>query len=569
MKTILTKSVIFLLIILFCFRYDVATQPTIGFQTIASGLNNPIDVVTASGDSRLFIAQQNGIVRIWNGETFLNFLDISGVITNPARSEQGLLSIAFDPHYESNRYFFLWYTNTSGDVTLARYRRNETNPDLADPETGQVLLQIHKPGSPYFVNHNGAKLHFGPDGFLYICTGDGGSGGDPFGNAQNGESLLGKMLRVDVGGFSTAAPFYSIPASNPFVSPSDGIRDEIFALGLRNPWRWSFDRLTGDMWKADVGQNSWEEVNFMPAEKSPGANYGWNCLEGSHVFDSGCSPAPTETVIPIFEYGHNEETGGFAITGGFVYSGKEFPSLSGYYLCADYISANMWLIKPNGVGGFTSTQQSGIITNISSFGEATDGSLYAVSKTNGTLYKITVTSIIPTIILTFGATGFNGYNQLNWISSSENNIASYDVECSTNGQQFSKVGQVLSSGIISGDSYSFRHDVLNTNKMYYRLAINNTNGSVRYSEIVRVLVDEGKGVKIYPTLVSNGYFNIVLFKPVKYIQLLNSRGATVFQKNTEGVSGNIPVYLPLLGRGVYILGIYGNDFTTHEKIIIQ
>lgn len=569
MKKFITKLIILALLTIHFCRYDLAAQPTIGFQTVASGLSNPIDVVTASGDSRLFVAQQNGLVRIWNGESFINFLDLSGVVTNPAGSEQGLLSIAFDPHYESNRYFFVWYTNTTGDVTLARYRRNETNPDLADLGTGQVLLQIPKPGSPYFANHNGGKLHFGPDGFLYIGTGDGGSGGDPFGNAQNGESLLGKMLRIDVSGFSTAAPFYSIPAGNPFISPTDEIRDEIFAMGLRNPWRWSFDLLTGDMWIADVGQNSWEEVNFMPAEKTPGANYGWNCLEGTHIFSSGCSQAPTETVAPVFEYGHNGETGGFAITGGFVYRGKEFPSLSGYYLCADYVSANLWLIKANGVGGFTSTQQSGITNNISSFGESADGSLYAVSKTNGTLQKVIVTSIIPTTIFTFGATGFSGYNQLNWISSSELNIASYDVEFSSNGQQFAKVGQVLSSGVTAGGSYAFRHDVLNASKMYYRLAINNTNGSVRYSEIVRVLADDGKGVKIYPNLVSNGYFNIVLFKPIKYIQLLNSRGAKVFQKNTEGVSGIIPIYLPVLKRGVYVLNIFGNDFTTHEKIIIQ
>ena len=232
----------------------------------------------------------------------------------------------------------MWYTDVNGAVTLARYRRDVTNPDIADPASGQVLLRYSKPGSPYFTNHNGGKLNFGPDGMLYVGTGDGGNGGDPYNNAQNGNSLMGKMLRLNVNSFATSAPFYDIPADNPFLAPGDGILDEIYAIGLRNPWRWSFDRSTGDMWIADVGQGAWEEVNWLAAGSTSGVNYGWRCYEANHVYGSGCSPAVTDTIAPIFEYSHNNATGGYSITGGYVYRGASYPELQGYYITADYLS---------------------------------------------------------------------------------------------------------------------------------------------------------------------------------------------------------------------------------------
>lgn len=189
-----------------------------------------------------------------------------------------------------------------------------------------MLLTIAKPGSPsYYKNHNGGKLNFGPDGILYISNGDGGGSGDPDNNAQNGNSLLGKLLRLNVNNFSTS---YDIPANNPFVG-AGCFRDEIYAFGLRNPWRWSFDRATGDMWLADVGQGLWEEVNWLPANTIAGANFGWKCYEGNHVYASGCSPAVTDTVSPVFEYGHNSTTGGLSITGGYVYRGSRISCFAG------------------------------------------------------------------------------------------------------------------------------------------------------------------------------------------------------------------------------------------------
>lgn len=549
------------------FSPSANAQPVIGYQAITAGLNNPVDVVTAPGDSRLFIAQQDGTIRLWDGTSLSTFFSIASAITPSPAGEQGLLSIVFHPSYNLNRYFFVWYTNSVGAVTLARYQRDNTNPNIGDPASGQVLLSIPKPGSPYFTNHNGGKLNFGPDGMLYIGTGDGGNGGDPFNNAQNGNSLLGKMLRLDVNSFATSAPFYDIPADNPFLAPGDGIRDEIYALGLRNPWRWSFDRATGDMWIGDVGQGAWEEVNFLPAG-TDSANYGWRCYEGAHVYTT-CSL--TDTVSPVFEYPHNSTSGGFSITGGYVYRGPDAAnsSLVGTYVTVDYISNNLWLIKPNGGGGFTTSQQSGLPNNISSFGEGADGTLYALRRSNGTLYKVIVTAVLPVTITNFTAAAQTGFNQLNWKTSSELNVNKYHVEFSIDGQTYTRVGAVDAVRNATSGTYNFRHTGTATGgTIFYRLAIEDMDGSVRYSDIVRLKTGT-KQVTIYPTVVTNGIINVTLNSPVKMMQLMNSNGAIVFQKNVQGLAGNIPMYLPVLPKGLYIMRAVGNEFTLQEKIIIN
>jgi glucose/arabinose dehydrogenase len=564
------RALLFLMIIFLC-ETTLKAQPVIGYQTITAGLNNPVDVVTAPGDSRLFIAQQNGIIRIWNGTSLIDFINISSVLTNPAGNEQGLLSIAFHPSYNINRYFFVWYTNIAGDVTLARYQRNISNPDIADMGSAQVLLNLRKPGSPYYTNHNGGKLNFGIDGMLYVGTGDGGSGGDPFNNAQNPASLLGKMLRLDVSSFATTPPYYNIPADNPFASSSDGIRDEIFSFGLRNPWRWSFDRANGDIWIGDVGQGLWEEVNWLPPGSTAGVNYGWRCYEGAHIYGSGCTPAPTDTVSPVFEYGHNATTGGFSITGGYVYRGPDAANaaLLGYYLTTDYVTNNLWLIKPNGTGGFSTTQQSGVLNNISSFGEGADGTLYAIRRSTGTLYKVIVTSVVPVTLTRFKAIADNGYNQLSWASSAETNTRIYYIEFSLNGVEFTRVGQVAATRNAAGSFYNYRHDILPAQNIYYRLAIENADGTLQYSNIVMLKIKEAKEVKIYPAVTHDGPIYIELKKPVKIIQLMNSSGALVYQKNMQGLSGTIPVMLPQLPKGVYVMKVTGNDFIVKEKIILN
>lgn len=570
MKKISTSNCLCFLVAFILLFSRATAQPVLSFQPVVSGLNNPVDIVTAPGDGRLFIAQQNGMIRIWNGTTLIDFINLASVITNPAIGEQGLLSIAFHPSYSnsSNGYFFVWYTDAAGAVTLARFRRNSSNADIADLGSGQVLLNIPKPGN--FTNHNGGKLIFGNDGMLYFGTGDGGSTGDPFNNAQNGNSLLGKMLRIDVNGFATSAPFYSIPPDNPNTAPADGILDEIYAIGLRNPWRWSFDRANGDMWIADVGQNLWEEVNWRPAGNTAGVNYGWRCYEGAHIYaDGGC--APTDTVSPIFEYPHNGTTGGFSITGGYVYRGPDAQNnpLLGYYITADYLSGNVWTIKPNGSGGWTTSMQAGLPGNISSFGEGADGTLYALGRTSGTIYKVMLSSIVPVKLTRFEAKAFGGYNQLEWNSSSETNSLAYHIEYSSNGSQFVRVGRVAVAGNSSGGSYNFKHTNPQTGNAWYRLAIEDIDGSVRFSEIIRLQASAG-AIKIYPTILpAHTSITLESGKPIKNLQLLNSMGAMVWQKNMEGQSGRIPVLLKQVLPGVYLLRVTGNDFVHKEKLVIQ
>src|SRR5437016_4568049 len=293
---------------------------------IASGVGGPTDIQNANdGLGRLFFVQQNGMVRIFrNGALNAQaFLDISG--KTHADGERGLLGLAFPPAFDRKQRFYVDYTDLNGDTVIAQYRVT-ANPDLADAASETVLLNIKQP----FANHNGGQLRFGPDGYLYIGMGDGGSGGDPMRNGQNLGALLGKMLRIDV---ERGNP-YSVPADNPFVSTA-GARGEVWAYGLRNPWRFAFDGATGDLVIADVGQNQWEEIDVGLASRRGGENYGWNITEGNHCFQpsAGCNTAGI--TLPVLEYGHDE---GCSITGGVVYRGCRMPGYQGTYFYADYCS---------------------------------------------------------------------------------------------------------------------------------------------------------------------------------------------------------------------------------------
>jgi hypothetical protein len=303
------------------------------------------------------------------------FLDIAPIVS--CCGERGLLSVAFHPQYAVNGRFYVNYTNTSGHTVIARYSVSG-NPNLADPASGSVLLTVMQP----FSNHNGGQLQFGPDGYLYIGMGDGGSAGDPNDLAQDPATLLGKMLRIDVDG---GVP-YAVPATNPFVGVP-GVLDEIWALGLRNPWRFSFDRATGDLFIADVGQNSWEEVDFQPTGSPGGENYGWRRMEGSDCFNppSGCNDG--SLVLPIAEYSHSL---GCSITGGYRYRGPQFPHLRGFYLYGDYCSGRIWGTSER-AGSWTTAELVDTTFTISAFGEDEAGELYVThySSSSGAIHRIT------------------------------------------------------------------------------------------------------------------------------------------------------------------------------------
>lgn len=358
--------------------YFLNAQPTIQLTEIASGFTKPVDIAHAS-DDRLFIVEQRGIIKIIDqNRTVLAdpFLDIRDLVNDNA-SERGLLGLAFHPNYANNGYFFVNYTSGSNS-TIARYTVSENNPNVADNASEKVLMTIEQP----FANHNGGGLKFGADGFLYIGLGDGGSGGDPRNFSQNLNSLLGKMLRIDV---DNGDP-YGIPADNPFLNNPDA-RDEIWAVGLRNPWRFSFDRATNDLWIGDVGQDNWEEISRLAVDNPFGANFGWRCLEGFADFrPSDCNDL--NTLIPPVHVYRTKGPDGASVTGGFVYRGTQQPSLVGQYIYGDYVSKKIFSITIDEANN--STNQELLVTNnsISTFGEDAKGELYIAGHQQGRIFQI-------------------------------------------------------------------------------------------------------------------------------------------------------------------------------------
>ena len=347
-----------------------------GLAAVASGFRRPLYLTAAPGaaDDRLFVVEQDGtIVTVRDGRRqdppFLDIRDRVHALAN----EQGLLSMAFDPDFAANGTFYVYYTDFRGDTVVARYRLAPDNPTVADPGSEEIILRVEQP----YSNHNGGLVLFGPDGYLYIGLGDGGSGGDPQGHGQDPRTLLGTILRVDVRRSST----YVVPPDNPFVGQSDR-RPEIWAYGLRNPWRFSFDRLTGDLYIADVGQNAWEEVSFQPASSKGGENYGWKVYEGSALFQG---PPRAGLTPPISEYGRQE---GCSVTGGYVYRGRQLPALVGSYLFGDYCTGYVWALTPQADGSWVRTLLFDTAAQISSFGEDADGEVYVVDR-QGTIYRIT------------------------------------------------------------------------------------------------------------------------------------------------------------------------------------
>src|SRR5215207_490794 len=336
-------------------------------QLPLSGLERPVDL-QPDGSGRLFIIEKAGRIRIMENDQLLQapFLDITERVGNNG-NEQGLLDLAFHPQYAQNGRFFVNYTDTRGDTVLARFQVS-SDPNLADPNSETPLLGIDQP----FPNHNGGVLAFGPDGYLYAGLGDGGAAGDPMGNGQNTGVLLGKVLRLDV----DAAEPYAVPADNPFGN-------EIWAYGLRNPWRISFDRLTGDLYIGDVGQGEWEEIDFLPAGSPGGTNFGWDRREGAHDYEGSAS---AEFVEPVAEYSHSE--GGCSVTGGYVYRGS-MPEWNGIYLYGDYCTGYIWgLIRS--ADGASWQNQLLFQTNqrITAFGQDETGELYIIAD-SGEILKLT------------------------------------------------------------------------------------------------------------------------------------------------------------------------------------
>lgn len=411
-KSFSTMRFLFVAILNLCFLCAYA-QPEIVLVDKIGGFTRPVDITGAGdGSNRLFVVEQAGRIRVIDQTTGevrgSDFIDLRSIVRD-AGNEQGLLGLAFHPDFQNNGYFFVNFTSNGvatpngGETVIARYTATGTNLDGVEIGSQKIILTVDQP----FSNHNGGDLAFGPDGYLYVGTGDGGSGGDPQDNGQDPQSLLGKMLRIDVDVADEATP-YEIPADNPFVG-NGSVLDEVWALGLRNPWRISFDRATADLWIADVGQVFREEIDFQPASSTGGENYGWDCREGTTDYPAtGNSPGSASSLCgngsvytdPIFDYPRSPTTGGFSVTGGFVYRGTDADDLLGHYICADYLSANFFLITPDsGSGRDLLVQRDLPIGNISTFGEDDEGNLYVADLFEGDIYRIT-SDMIPVSVVT-------------------------------------------------------------------------------------------------------------------------------------------------------------------------
>lgn len=347
---------------------EVAPWAKINLEKVFSGFKEPLYLVEAKDDSgNIYVVEKGGKIISLKNKSKTTFLDISDRVRD-RESERGLLSVAFHPDLKKNGRYFVYYTNSRGAVIVSEFNSATGN------QSEKVLLKISQP----YSNHNGGQLDFGPDGYLYIGTGDGGAGGDPLDNAQNKLSLLGKILRIDV---NNGSP-YGIPPDNPFVNKSG--EDEIWAYGLRNPWRFSFDTKTGDLYNADVGQNEWEEINFQPANSKGGENYGWRILEGFHTFKNDNNTNINSLTMPVMEYNHSE---GCSVTGGYVYRGENFKQLDGTYFFGDFCTGNIWgLRNRNGEWEYAKFLTTDHL--ISSFGQDQTGNVYVIDFKSGDIYRI-------------------------------------------------------------------------------------------------------------------------------------------------------------------------------------
>lgn len=337
----------------------------------------PVDLQHA-GDSRLFVVEQRGIISVFPNDAGVTekriFLDIEEQVEDNG-NEEGLLGLAFHPDYESNGFFYINYTASNPDRTvISRFTVSDTDPDKAVKDSELVILEFSQP----YSNHNGGQVSFGPDGYLYIAVGDGGSGGDPQDHGQNLKTLLGTILRIDVDK-NEGGKNYGIPSDNPFANNDEGYKEEIYAYGLRNPWRFSFDPETGWLWTGDVGQNKYEEIDIIES----GGNYGWNIMEGFHCFEPSSDCDTSGLILPIVEYGRDE---GVSVTGGFVYRGPAINQLKGKYIYADYATGKIWALDFSEINDPANTELMEVSFQISSFGEDQDQELYLCGF-DGKIYK--------------------------------------------------------------------------------------------------------------------------------------------------------------------------------------
>ena len=533
------KFLVFIILSLFLFE-SCASQPSpapsIQLQLIASGYNRP-NTVIFTPDGKRFIINQTGLIYMADSadaptDNATPFLNISNEVHSTG-TEQGLLGLAFHPDYPDSAYFFVDYTANDGNTHISRFQISSNNPDIADPTSEEVLLSIPQP----YSNHNGGCIVIGPDNYLYIGMGDGGSGGDPNDNAQNITRYLGKILRIDI----MQRP-YGIPPSNPFAD-STGVKHEIWDYGMRNPWRYSFDRLNGDLWIGDVGQNINEEVDHEPAGSAGGNNYGWRCYEGNDPYNTaGCTNSGFSW--PVYQYTHSY--GGCSITGGYRYRGQEYPALYGKYLFADYCSGYIWALSDSS-GQYSAdiidTANSGIV----SFGQDLSGELYIINQPEGKLYRI----------------------KLNCGNFSPDSITN-DGNILHSNTQASSYQWFFNGDTIPGATDSIYQASQNGS---YSVWVTSPNGNCASQLAPFSLVGLGlekpgeDGGLLFPNP-ANGQIRLVFKHPVAAcnLELLNLKGKEL---RRYSFSGGEYIFNPMVAAGCYILKINRGGTSTYKYLVLQ
>nr|WP_295930672.1 PQQ-dependent sugar dehydrogenase [uncultured Dyadobacter sp.] len=525
-------------------------QPAMVIEPVVSGFTRPVKV-TNGGDSRLFVAEIGGKIRIVKNGAIVSqpFLDIGAKVNNPDWA--GIFSIAFDPAYQANGHFYVLYVvKDRFEVQVSRFSRSAGDADLADPNSEQKVLTI--PYTDVLGGHRGGDMAFGKDGFLYISTGDNGPGsrgvtGDPENNAQNTTRLYGKLLRIDV---VNALP----------VTPTP---DKIFALGLRNPWRFSIDRLNGDFWIGDNGQDGWEEVNYLKYPFEVAApNFGWSCLEGNQSYTaSHCAPGTTYQA-PRVTYPGFTNNGGLdaSVMGGYVYRGSRYPSLKGYYFFGDYTSGKIGFVNPSGIP----TVNAGLsYPSVISFGENQAGELYLLSFLNGTLARMTSPDDpLPVKLVFFRPQWRERSLVLEWKTSFESNFADFELERSTDGHHFKLLDHIAPLG--AGRTYSFPDSTPTTKTSYYRLKMTDLDGSYAYSKIVAGIGGQDAELLVYPNPVSH-QCQIEGIRKGARIALYNAAGDRLWSGTSQSDSR---MSLDLSGRvaGIYTV-IIEDDAAGFQKSI--
>lgn len=567
------STFVFVVLLVLAAHEGKSQAPDLDFQLqtpVGPALVNPLDIANAGdGSGRLFIVEKRGTVRILENDTLRSafFLDITaitgGIFTD---GESGLLSLVFHPNFPTTPYIFVYYIKDSPlRSRISRFTVNPSNADDVLENSELMILEITQLVDQ--SNHKAGDMAFGPDGYLYIAVGDGGSFGDPGENGQDPEDLLGKILRIDINNTS-GGNNYAVPATNPYFNDPDTL-GEIWAMGMRNPWRLSFDSGTGDLWIGDVGQGIWEEINFEPAGSGGGKNYGWDCYEGNAPYElTGCQPIGNYD-FPIFVYPHNCSQGpcpygtGNSITGGFVYRGSDFPDLQGYYICADYGSENIWLIDHDG-SNTTITMQSGagLFNQLASFGEDENGELYAVTQAD-LLYRVTQDGVLPVYLTHFELLPRETSVDLRWRVENVHDVNLFTLERSTDGIYFRAIGTVSPQTDVS--VYTFTDVAPEPTINYYRLVYSYVDGGAQISEIRSIDRRKyGNSTEVYGNM--RGNLEVVMHGDVgpSEVAIYTSDGRLITSQDVDLQRAEISGTSDLM-TGVYVVVIRNENQTWVHK----